>query len=319
MTAPRLDNQHVPNPRSTLFASPAAYAQAPPRAADQAQPSPARGAHHADWRIIFCVAGCWGFGVGKTTVAGLALACAWVAGCAGIARMPADFELRHATLVTGTASPELSLDGPQSKGSGAATGAAKGGGMGFLIGGLACMGTGPLAPLCLATLVPAGLGIGALSGAAVGSITSESAEHIGVKRQLLAAELTRWMVRQPLAEQVQQKLQAAGSSPALSIEAAALPSSQRWQLNVALTELATIGNGPGVPFALQASATLEMARPGQPQPLFVKHYQATSANRMTTADWGANTALPLRTALDGLTQVLVAQMVNDLAGTAAHP
>lgn len=254
----------------------------------------------------------------KSVRAGLVLGCVLVAGCAGTPRMPADFDPRNATVVAATTAPELSLDGPQSKGAGAAKGAAKGGGLGFVIGGVACMGTGIFAPLCLATLVPAGLGIGAVSGAVVGAVTSDSAEDTGLKRQLLAAELSQWMVREPLADQVQQKsrigrsgLTAAGATPAPA-------GSPGWQLKIALTELASLGNGPGVPYALQASASMEMVRPGELQPLLVKHYQATSASRMTTADWAANAAGPLRTALDDMKQVLVSQMVSDLAGSPAR-
>ena len=81
-----------------------------------------------------------------STANGLLLACA-LAGCAGVPRMPAAFSLGDATLVSDSSEATVTIDGPAGKGGAAAAGAAKGGGAGFLIGGLACLGTGPLAPL----------------------------------------------------------------------------------------------------------------------------------------------------------------------------
>ena len=83
----------------------------------------------------------------------LALALAIGMGCTSMPRLPADFDLVNATVVADTEEPALVVDGPAGKGSGAAAGAAVGGGAGFLIGGLACIGAGPLAPLCLGLVV----------------------------------------------------------------------------------------------------------------------------------------------------------------------
>lgn len=248
----------------------------------------------------------------------LALACTLLAGCAAAPQLPAEFELRQASAVADTAPPELSLEGPQSKASGAAKGAAKGGSVGFMIGGVACMGTGLLAPLCLAAVVPASLGIGAVTGAVVGAVTAASAQATHDKRQLLSAELAQWQMRTPLAGAVQHQSGLA-VAPATGADAGTKPvNPTKWQVKIALTELATVGGGPDKPFAVQASARLQLQRAGVPQPQMVKHYQALSATRMTTAEWGANEAAPLRTMLDELQQGLVAQMVSDLTGLAAR-
>ena len=121
--------------------------------------------------------------------------------------------------------------------------------------------------------------------------------------------------RRPLASLVQARTAVAGADALANPPASASATPPVWQLKIALTELATLGSGSGVPYALKASATLDMQRAGQAQqaqPPFVKHYQASTTTRMTTADWAAADSQAMRAALDLMTQDLATQIVKDL-------
>jgi len=244
----------------------------------------------------------------------LALVVALATGCASTPRMPAEFDIVNATIVADAAGPALVIDGPAGKGSGAAAGAAVGGGTGFLIGGLACVGAGPLAPLCLGLVVPTGMAVGAMSGAVVGAVRSDSAENVLAKRALLVTLLKAPAADRGLAARLQQQLRdtlAAATPPGNTTAPVAQP---EWTLKIVLTELATVGTGPDAPYALQATARLDASRASAAQPVFVKHYQANSALQRTTAEWRANESQPALYALDGMLATLVAQMAGDMAG-----
>lgn len=237
------------------------------------------------------------------------------AGCAGNPRLPSELDLNQASIAAGTGETSLSLAGPSGKGVGATQGAAKGGGIGLLIGSLACMGTGFLAPLCISTVVPTTTAVGAVSGAVRGAVTSESADEVDARRSMLQAELDAPATRTRLATQLQQK-----SRAALAVElplADADPQAARpeWTLQVTLTELATVGSRAGLPYGLHTWASLEVARAGETQPVFVKHYRAYSAEKYTTLQWQANDSEPVRLALDRMSAMLATQMVGDLKRT----
>lgn len=242
------------------------------------------------------------------------MACALAAGCASTPRMPADFDIFKATIVADATEPALVTDGPSGKGSGAAAGAAIGGGTGFLLGGLACMGAGPLAPLCLGVVVPTGLAVGAVSGALVGAVRSDSAENVQAKRALLAALLQTPTADRGLATRLQHQFRETlvVAIPHGGIHAPVTrPEST---LKIVLTELATVGTGPDAPYALQLSARLDALRAGDAQPVFAKHYRASSAQRLTTGDWSAGDAQAALDALDPMVAALVIQMVSDVTG-----
>lgn len=233
-------------------------------------------------------------------------------GCASSAQMPADFDVADATVVADATEPALVIDGPSGKGSGAVAGAATGGGAGFLIGGLACLGAGPLAPLCLGLVVPTGMAVGAVSGAVVGAVRADSAANVDSKRVLLATLMTPSTAGVPVVARLQQQLREALvlSRPLGEIKAA--DARGGWTLRLTLTELATVGGGPGAPYALQASARLDASQVAGAQPIFVKHYRAISAQTLTTAEWGANEARQAQEGLDGMAAALVTQMIEDL-------
>ena len=245
----------------------------------------------------------------SSTATCLFLACA-LAGCAGAPRMPAAFMLSDATLVSAATEATVTIDGPSGKGSAAAAGAAKGGGAGFLIGGLACLGAGPLAPLCLGTVVPASLAIGAATGAVFGAVRADSAENVAAKRMLLTSAMSGAHIG--LAAHVQRQLR---QSSAIDLPLAQTPSERsEWTLQVTLTEIATVASGPDAPYTLHASARLEALQRGERKPVFVKQYDAPSAAAMSTAQWSANDGQAARQALDDMLASLAAQMVTDLTG-----
>ncbi len=243
----------------------------------------------------------------------LTLVCLLATGCASVPQMPAEFDLGRAAITDSTQTPALVLDGPDGKVSGAGTGAAKGGSIGFVIGGLSCIGTGPFAPLCLGLLVPASTAIGAASGAVVGAVRAESADDVQAKRSLLQTELSTSAARMQLAAALQQQ--------SLEVLPAALPlagnnataAANEWTLQVAVTEVATVGSGTGVPYALLASARLAVLQRGQAAPVFVNHYQARSAAALTTPQWAASDGEALRAALQNLSTRIAAKMLTDLA------
>jgi hypothetical protein len=243
----------------------------------------------------------------------LAGVCLLATGCASVPQMPAEFDLGRASIAPSTQAPALALEGPDGKGRGAGVGAAKGGGLGFVIGGLACLGTGPFSALCLGTVVPAGMAVGAASGAVVGAVRAESADDVQAKRSLLQAELATPAVRMQLAAALQQQSREL-LLPALPLAGGdAAAASTEWTLQIAVTEVATVGSGPGVPYALLASARLAVLQRGQTTPVFVNEYQAQTANSLTTPQWAESEGAPLRAALQDLSAKMAAKMLADLA------
>ncbi len=242
----------------------------------------------------------------------LSAVCIFATGCASVPTIPPELDLSRAMIVSGTAESALVLDGPSGKGKGAAKGAAKGAGTGAGLGLMSCLMAGPIAPVCFLGVGAGFAVIGAVSGAAIGTALAESAESVEVKRSLLKTALTAPGVRERMATYVQQKVRAklAVELPIAGAQASATRSG--WTLRIAMTEFATVGSGPEVPWALQASGSLEVMRADVPEAVFVKNYRALSAKKMTTADWGVSDGQAVRTELEDLSAVLATQMVSDL-------
>jgi hypothetical protein len=242
----------------------------------------------------------------------LSAVCIFAAGCASVPTIPPELDLSRAMIASGTAEPALVLDGPSGKDKGAVKGAAKGAGTGAGLGLLSCGFAGPLAPICFASV---GLGfavIGGVTGAAIGAARSEAAESVEVKRSLLKTALSAPGVRERMATYVQQKVRAKLAVELPIADAQALATRSGWTLRIAMTEFATVGSGPEVPWALQASGSLEVMRGDVPEPVFVKSYRALSAKKMSTADWGASDGQAVWAELENLSAVLATQMVSDL-------
>jgi hypothetical protein len=185
-------------------------------------------------------------------------------------------------------------------------------GVGLGLGGLACMGTGFLAPLCLGTVVPLTTVVGAVGGAAVGAAQSRGAPGVEDKRALLQREWLALASRAPLPEALQRQLpMPARIEPAPA--AAAEASNAAWRLQVGYATLGTVGSGVDQPFLLQATARLAVWRPKDQRAAMERTYVAQSADRLTSAQWSADDALALRRTLDALAVTLTRQIADDLA------
>lgn len=248
-------------------------------------------------------------------------------GCAGAPKSPQQADLSRAGAITEDCQLDLSramaiagdndtvvmVEGIPGKGRGAATGGAIGAGAGLFLGTLTCVATGPFlfAP-CMGIVVPSTTAAGAVGGALGGVQISESADDMAAKRGMLTEAL-----RDPIASQrlvnlvVQQRLEVVAVAPQ-SMEKTQTTTVPEGILRIALSELATVGSGPDIPYLLQASATLEVVRTGEGSPCFVKNFQVLSPMKMSTEEWRANGDEPVRSALDGMLATLATYISNDL-------
>ena len=247
----------------------------------------------------------------KTSASLLVMISTFVVGCASTPKMPREFDPVYATIVTGVEETKVVIGGPSGKGSGAAKGAAVGGGSCLGLGVLLCLPAGPFIPFCLAVVMPASA-VSAAGGAVVGAVTSESADKVEVKRNMLTDSLNALGASQRLASLLKQQLPEAMSGSPSSEEK--LPTSQdaEWIMQILLTQVATVGSGPKVPYLLQVSARLEVKRASDTELVFVKDYQALSSLKMSTPEWRANDDEPIRTALDDLMARLATDMLSDV-------
>ncbi len=236
-----------------------------------------------------------------------------VAACASVPTVPAALDLRQAVIVAVPSEPAVMLEESGWKGRSAVTGGMAGMGVGLTLGGLACMGTGFLAPLCLGTVVPLTTAVGTVGGAAIGAAHDRAAPGVAEKAKLLQAEWAEAVTRVPLAGQLQRQVRERASAdvPLASDPAPAEPA--LWQLRSKLGVLGTAGSGADVPYVLQATGRLTVQRTGEKRYQFEKAYLVESPRRMTTAQWSADGALALRGAMDDLLTSLAASMAADLA------
>ncbi len=191
------------------------------------------------------------------------------------------------------------------RGRNAATGAARGGGIGLTWGALACAATGPMVGLCLATVVPTSLALGATLGATVGAIRGEDADSLAAKRQLLG-DMAQAAPHWPLAAQWR-ALSAEAEAPA-----AAAATDTAWTLRLSWTSLNTVGRGQ--PHALGMGLRAELLKPGSHEATWSKDYAATGTLRQDTAAWAEAQAAAAHQELRQLSQSLLLQLVADLGG-----
>ena len=240
-------------------------------------------------------------------------ACLLLAGCSAAPRAPTDFSLARAAVVAGAAEPQITVDGPDGKGRAAAGGAGKGGGVGLLVAGLGCLPAGFLAPACFAMVAPAGLVVGAATGAAVAAHRADSAEEVEAKRELLRSVLIAPDPHSRLARNLATQAREVAGVDLPMADSASAADRPAWALRLVVAEFATAGSGSDVPYALQLSANVDVEQTGSAQHVFVKRYQATGATKLTTSQWALNTSDAARTEMDTLMRELAIQMVQDLA------
>jgi hypothetical protein len=141
---------------------------------------------------------------------------------------------------------------------------------------------------------------------------AESAGDVDARRNMLQAELGAPATRTRLVTQLQRKARdtLAVELPLADPDAAA--AKPEWTLHVTVTELSTVGGRPGSPYGLHTWASLEVARAGDSQPVFVNYYRAYSTEKYTTPEWKSNDAEPVRIALDHMSAAMASKMVSDL-------
>jgi hypothetical protein len=236
----------------------------------------------------------------------------FLVGCASVPSLPPGMDLQRAVVVPLGSEPDVQLEEAGWKSRSAQTGGMVGMGVGLGLGGAACLGAGPLAPLCLITVVPLTTAVGTVGGAAVGVVHSRNAQGVDDKRALLQREWLALASRAPLPEALQCQLpMPARIEPAPAAASEASPAA--WRLQVGYATLGTVGSGVDQPFLLQATARLAVWRPKDQRAAMERTYVAQSVDRLTSAQWNADDALALRRTLDGLAVTLTKQIADDLA------
>lgn len=221
------------------------------------------------------------------------------AGCAS-PPPPAALDLAKARIVPMSAAPALDVSGlPGGKAVGAIVGAGTGSGAGVLIGGAACLSTGPFFPLCLAVVLPTTTAIGAVSGAAIGAVRTESLGAIETKTKALRDEMAATPYSDMLARQLGERLASDLPLGTMAPVAAATSLTERdddrpWTIEVGVTEVGTEGKGE---FALRLVTTVRVHRYGTA--VFWQVAKEVQSDReLTTDQWLADDAVALHEVLN---------------------
>lgn len=233
------------------------------------------------------------------------------AGCASLSRPPADLDLRQSEIVPDLSPPALRVDGYSGKGTAAGAGAAKGFGTGAAAGAVACMATGPFFPLCVAAVVPVTTTIGTLGWATAAAVTSEGADAVVSKRDLLESEIDPAQYPSMLAAQLRE---AARQRFDIDLRVGELPGGvpPPWRIELAVTEVACEDNKPQQPFALRVEGRVRLLRAGQTQVVYEKSLTSRTELKHTTAEWRANGAAAAKAGLERSLQSLAEGLLKDL-------
>jgi len=242
----------------------------------------------------------------------LVMMCLVVMGCASVPESPQEFNISHASIVPGDNETTVEIAGLPGKGTGVVVGGGTGAGVGIGAAAVLCIGTGPFYPLCLASVGTLAGTAGAIGGGVAGAVATESSHGVETKRNMLTQALMDLEANRTLVPLVYNK----------SLESKALQTTQEgktsdnsvpeWTLRISLDEFATVGSGPDTPYSLRLSASVEIRRPGDKNPVFKKLYQTDSPLQMSTVEWRANKDQPVRSVLDDLLATLATEIFNDL-------
>jgi hypothetical protein len=221
------------------------------------------------------------------------------AGCASQSPPPPDLDLRNARIVPMTAMPVLDVSGlPGGKAVGAAVGAGTGSGAGVAASALVCLSTGPFFPLCIATVLPTTVAIGAATGAIIGGVRTEGTDAIQVKTRVLAHELAEISYHQLLVLRLRDQLREE-SDLDLALDVPASGASVEgdgsgWTMETGVVEVGTEGKAT---FALRLVVRLALRR-GDAAPTWEARREVQSETELTTAQWIADDSRALRGVLD---------------------
>ena len=244
----------------------------------------------------------------------LVIVCALFASCVSTPKpkIPPEFDLGSANIIQDIDPTIIDIDGPTSKGAGAAGGAAGCGGAAFAQTAPACVFTGPLLPFCFLMVVLPATTLSAGTCAAIGAIVSESAEDVEAKRSMLADAVTSLDPNQQLVPLLQQKLLEAFSIEPQISNNESYAKDLGWRIRIVMPRFSTFGFGTNKPFFLRTSANLEILRGDYQEPVFVKSYESTSDLKMSMAEWRENNDEQVRMTLSGLLVKISSEMLNDL-------
>jgi hypothetical protein len=268
-------------------------------------------------------------------LASLSLSCALATACA--TRLPPPgLDFAGAAIAADPTAPALSIDGlPGGKAGGAGVGAATGVGTGVVAGSMACLATGPFFPLCIATVVPASMAIGGVTGAVVGAVRSESADARIVRRDMLAAELASTPYPSLLAEQIRRQAQADYATslmspmpegevvqpvppavPALRVPVADSPGAAARPLRIEVS-IPEVGSEGKSEFALRVVVRIKVYRPGETSPVYDTAREVQSETELTNDAWSAEGGQALRGILGRCVEQAARQVLVDLLPSAA--
>lgn len=241
-------------------------------------------------------------------VAALAL----VTGCANVPRAPSELDLKSARISVSAVDAGPRAPAASGKLAGAAGGAIGMGAYAGISAGLPCIFLGPFAAPCFAAVLPT-VGVAAAAGGVLGAALADNPEQAAAKQKLLEEAPVQFALQERLLTQVQSKARERFGVELLRAEADTSGTPASWIMAIRITRVAASEMEIGAAYALQASASLAIMRAGETTSLFSKEYKAHSGKKMTTEQWSAGGAEPVRAALDDLMSMLAHQMVSDLA------
>lgn len=238
----------------------------------------------------------------RLTGAMWALAC--LTGCAGAPLWPAEMRSHDAVLIDAGGAPQVQVAEGHWGGRGVTTGGTVGAGTGLAVGAAACAATGPMAPLCLATVVPLSTVVGVATGAAAGNLADRNRPGVKEKVALAQSSWDAAVQRRPLGAAVAEQANAHG----VPLASAGTPAA--WRLTVQYGPLLALASDRDERFALSVQATLAVERLRDNQRWPARHFQAASAEALTLEQWAEGQRID-RT-LDELAANVAAQIVSTL-------
>lgn len=247
-----------------------------------------------------------------------ALASVLAVGCVNAQNASKELPLNRATIVAGSDEPIVRIEGLPSKASGAAIGSALGAGAGAGVGIISCIGAGFLFPACIGIVVPTTMAAFAVGGGVYGAVATQSTDDVEARRKMLTDVLGKFDSSQRLAALVQQKTIESLSGERINEEKVPNSAESGWTVQIVMSELATIGTGTDSPYALKASARVEVSSSAHGKPLLVKDFRARSLSKLSTAEWRANSDEQVETALEYLLSELANDIFNDLMSVEQH-
>ncbi|HSC65554.1 MAG TPA: hypothetical protein VLD35_18075 [Caldimonas sp.] len=247
------------------------------------------------------------------------LAAVATGGCATGAP-PRDVDWRSARIVADDATPRFIVDGlPGGTAGGVAVGAGTGGGVGVIVGVGACMATGPFFPLCIVTVMPTSLLIGAAGGAVVGAVRTESSAAIDTKAMAVKTALAAALSETPIAAEVRERLrsdysldvplQRAPATGADSGKAEPPSGAGPLELLVSVTEAGTEGKNV---FALRLVGAMVLRR-GPSDVVWRTAREVQSDTQLTIDQWTASDSKALRGVLDACVRTAARRLAVELA------